>query len=203
MSTGSLVNGLRDGGYVIFLRHTATDLSRTDEDMTNLSDCSVQRNLTDEGRRRALEIGDAFRSAGIPVGEVLASPYCRTRDTAALAFGKANVETSRDLLSPEYVPEDEADTVAGYEGKLRRLLSTRAGPEACGNRVLVGHESVLRGVTGESVAEGGAVIFEPLGGGEYRVEGSIGPDEWIKIEDAGEGAGRAGASSSCRIPLVR
>ena len=42
-----LVEALRTGGYVIYLRHGATDQSQTDSDPNNLANCATQRNLTD------------------------------------------------------------------------------------------------------------------------------------------------------------
>ena len=59
--------------------------------MTGFEDCAHQRNLTDGGRADARAIGAAIRSLGIPIGEVLASPFCRTRETAELIFGRATV----------------------------------------------------------------------------------------------------------------
>ena len=84
----SLVRRLRGGGYVLAFRHAATDFSMTDK-TRDLRNCSRQRNLNADGRRQARRIGKAFRRLGIPVGQVLASPFCRTRETARLAFGHA------------------------------------------------------------------------------------------------------------------
>jgi Histidine phosphatase superfamily (branch 1) len=83
-----LADRLRRGGYVLAFRHAATDFSMTDS-TRDLRDCSGQRNLTAEGRRQARSIGREFRRLAIPVGRVLASPFCRTRETASLAFGRA------------------------------------------------------------------------------------------------------------------
>src|SRR6202035_2867623 len=54
-----------------------------------LEDCTTQRNLTDRGRDHSRALGEAIRSLGIPIGAVLASPMCRTMETATLAFGTA------------------------------------------------------------------------------------------------------------------
>jgi broad specificity phosphatase PhoE len=67
-------------------RQAATDQTQIDSD---LSRCETQRNLDEQSRAEARAIGQAVRALGIPVGAVLSSGYCRTRDTAALAFGRA------------------------------------------------------------------------------------------------------------------
>ena len=87
----ALLSALRAGGYVLYFRHTATDFGQNDEKMTGFEDCANQRNLTDGGRADARAIGAAIRSLGIPIGDVLASPFCRTRETAELIFGRATV----------------------------------------------------------------------------------------------------------------
>ncbi len=51
-----------------------------------IGDCSTQRNLDERGRAQARAIGAAFRTRGIRVGRVLSSHWCRSRDTAELAF---------------------------------------------------------------------------------------------------------------------
>ena len=52
-----------------------------------LHDCRTQRNLSDEGRAHARQVGEAFRAQGVPVAQVLSSPWCRCLETARLAFG--------------------------------------------------------------------------------------------------------------------
>jgi hypothetical protein len=45
-----VVDHLRDGGYVVFLRHAATDHSQKDRLGVPLTDCGGQRNLNAAGR---------------------------------------------------------------------------------------------------------------------------------------------------------
>jgi len=84
-----VIGRLRAGGFVLYLRHTSTDFSQNDARMTSYLDCSAQRNLTDKGREEARALGEHIKRLKIPIGEVLASPFCRTMETARLAFGKA------------------------------------------------------------------------------------------------------------------
>ncbi|QYJ17148.1 hypothetical protein Rxycam_02987 [Rubrobacter xylanophilus DSM 9941] len=178
LSEARLLPELREGGYVIFFRHAATDLSVADAREPDLRDCSTQRNLTPEGRRQAEEIGEAFRRLGIPTGPVLTSPYCRTRTTARLAFGRA--KTERALLPPDYDPPGPRRHPNLPEGGLTRLLSTP--PPSGKNAVLIGHESALREATGTSLPEGGAAIFAPHNGeNPPRPLKILPPDYWTRL----------------------
>lgn len=88
----STLNSLRQGGYILYVRHGEASIGA---DQPNLiyGDCATQRNLSVEGRRQAMAYRDAFRKLQIPVHfPVTASPLCRTRETAELAFGKPNVQ---------------------------------------------------------------------------------------------------------------
>jgi broad specificity phosphatase PhoE len=166
------VERLRRGGFVVALRHAATD--STAVDMTgNLRDCSRQRNLNAEGRRQARAIGRAFRQREMPVGRVLASPFCRTRDTARLAFGR--LRPSRALLSADFFGGGAA--AARQRSGLRRLLAT---PPADGtNTVLVSHEAAIDAATGVTVDEGESVIVGPARGRPgFRVVTTVEADEW-------------------------
>src|SRR5438105_4912691 len=91
LSGAKLLAALKDGGLILYFRHTSTDFGQNDDQMSGYEDCARQRNLTEKGREEARQIGAAIRRLGIPVGEVLASPFCRTRETAQLMFGRATV----------------------------------------------------------------------------------------------------------------
>ena len=84
-----LLAALRAGGYVIYFRHADTDHSRQDQRPVSFDDCATQRQLSDKGRANSRAIGEAIRALDVPIGSVLASPLCRTVETAMLAFGSA------------------------------------------------------------------------------------------------------------------
>jgi phosphohistidine phosphatase SixA len=170
------VRRLRRGGYVVALRHAATD--RTATDMTaDLRDCSLQRNLNAEGRRQARAIGGAFRRLEIPVGRVLASPFCRTRDTARLAFG--HLRPSRALLSADFF--GDGDAAERRRGGLRRLLAQP--PRRGTNTVLVSHEAAIDAAAGVTVDEGEAVIVAPGRGSRgFEIVTTVEADAWDRSE---------------------
>src|ERR687896_132148 len=170
-----LVERLRGGGHAVVFRHAATEPGM--DTTSDLTDCSRQRNLNAEGRRQSREIGRAFRRLGIPMGRVLASPFCRTRDTARPGVGR--VRASRALLSPEFFPSVREGPRQG----LRRMLAAR--PPRGTNTVLVTHGSAIFDATGLNPEEGDAVVTAPRRGGRgYAVVSTVRADEWARMARA-------------------
>ena len=101
---------LQAGGQVVLIRHSLTTPGVGDPPAMKLDDCSTQRNLVDEGRRHAREVGAAFKARNVPVDSVLSSPWCRCIETARLAFGRAEVSESLSNLFGR--PENQARAVA-------------------------------------------------------------------------------------------
>lgn len=174
LSGERLVEALRDGGYVLFVRHTATTEGGTD-DPAKASDCSKQRNLTEEGRQQARDIGRAVDELDVPVGRVLASPYCRTMETARLAFGD-DARPEEALLPPPGVdaPGQEQAVAATKE-----LLAEE--PEDDTNTVLVGHVSSIEPAAGATPEEGGGVVFRPDGDGGFQIVAEVAPAGWQSL----------------------
>jgi phosphohistidine phosphatase SixA len=160
---------LRGGGYVLYFRHAATDFAKNDAQMTSFEDCSTQRILTDRGREDARAIGAAIRALGIPIGQVRASPYCRTVETATLAFGRAEkTQAARGGPAQPDGPERYA--------ALRELLAQR--PARGVNDVVVSHGNPFIAVAGPPyLAEGEAAVVEPRGV-EFLVVARIKVGEW-------------------------
>ncbi len=143
-----LLAALRSGGYVLYFRHTSTDFGQNDEQMTGYEDCARQRNLTEAGRAEARAIGAAIRALRIPIGEVLASPFCRTRETAELMFGRATPATA--------VRGGPAQADDDRYAELKALLATPVGDGV--DLAIVSHGNPYRAVVG----------------GPYLAEGEVG-----------------------------
>jgi broad specificity phosphatase PhoE len=162
-----LLEMLRGGGYVIFFRHGSTPDYREPK-VEDFADCSRQRNLNSIGRYQAFLIGEGFHNLGIPVGEVLSSPYCRCVDTARIAFGKAAiVDELRD----------------GNKGspKLRALFSEP--PPAGTNRILLGHGGGGGMLGDEFLREAEAMIVKPLGEGKFELISRVRSEQWAQFEE--------------------
>jgi phosphohistidine phosphatase SixA len=169
-----LVQALQEGGLVVYLRHAATDRSKEDDLVVELEDCSTQRNLSDQGRDQSRTIGRAFQALEIPIGEVLSSEYCRTRETADLAFGRPALEPALTGF-PE--PGDPS-----FDRRVRETKELLTAPPADGeNTVLVAHVKNLEEAVGVSIEEGELAVFEPLGGTRYRYLGHIPAGVWPQL----------------------
>jgi phosphohistidine phosphatase SixA len=166
---------LQSGGFIIYLRHAATDRTQIDRDRNDLSNCQGQRNLSATGRDQAHMIGAAMRNLDIPIGTVLTSPYCRCQDTAELAFGKSIV--THEL---RFGIGDDVQQTKQLSASLKTLLST---PPASGtNTVLVSHTANLKEATGIwPEPEGAAYVFKPLADHGFEYLGRITPDVWAAI----------------------
>ena len=166
---GELLAELRKGGYVIYFRHTSTDFSRDDARSKSDDDCDNQRPLTDKGRAEARQIGAAFRELKIPVAQVLASPRCRTMETAMLAFGTAD-------RSPEARAGPASPGNDDRYAPLRAVLST--SPRPGGNIVVSSHGNPFYAVAGAPyLAEGEAAVIRPLGK-DFEIVARVRHDAW-------------------------
>jgi len=83
----TLLRELR-AGAVVLMRHAQTTPGVGDPPAWRLERCDGQRNLAPEGIAHAQRIGQWFQLQRLRVSAVRNSPWCRTRDTATLAFGR-------------------------------------------------------------------------------------------------------------------
>ncbi|MBA3531187.1 MAG: histidine phosphatase family protein [Ardenticatenales bacterium] len=170
------VERLKAGGYVIFMRHMATDHSKEDTDVKNLERCEAQRNLSEEGREDARFVGEAMRTLAIPVSQILVSPYCRTIESAELVFD-SDFTVEDSLMHLKSV--EGSDLEITYTASLRQFLATV--PESATNLVLVGHEVNHRRVSDALIAEGEMAIYQPDGQGGFNLIGTVKVEDWREI----------------------
>lgn len=171
-----IVAELRRGGYVIYFRHTSTDFSQNDALSTSFEDCAHQRNLTDAGRAQARAIGTAIRNLKLPIDKVVASPMCRTMETARLAFGQAEpVAEVRGAPLPVADPNRYA--------ALKKMLATPQPPGS--NLVIVSHGNPFYGVAGPPyLAEGEAAVIRGQGKDDFEVIARVRVADWQTLPAA-------------------
>lgn len=180
LSDEALVAALRRGGYNIYFRHAPTDWSLNDQVRVegDWTSCDPQRmrQLSAEGRALARRVGAAIRRLKIPIGEVIASEYCRTRQTAEL-MGLATVRATREVINMRV-----ADFVGGRTAVIdqtRRVLATP--PPTGANTIIVAHGNLMRAATGVYCGEAGAGIFLPRADGKIQLVTQLAPEDWERL----------------------
>jgi phosphohistidine phosphatase SixA len=176
LSGEALVAALKRGGYVIYFRHADTGPAYSEQGV-DLKRCETQRNLNDNGREEATLIGAQFRALKIPVGEVLASEFCRCVETADIAFGRHTIEPLLTGVgrSAEAAPRRERAIAA-----LKNMLG--ATPAAGKNTVLVSHGYNLWDAEGFHLGtQGEAAVYKPDGKGGYALVARLLPREWAEL----------------------
>lgn len=152
-------------GAVVLFRHALAP-GGGDPPGHTLNNCRSQRNLSDEGKAQARRIGAAFKSRRIDVDTVWSSQWCRTRDTADLAFPGQRVDQA--AFNSFF---NESDMSAERTRAARRLLLSWRGP---GILVVVTHQVNITALTGVVPSSGEGVVVTPTSEG-LQVVGRITP----------------------------
>jgi phosphohistidine phosphatase SixA len=144
---------LREGAIVLF-RHAIAP-GGGDPPGMRLGDCATQRNLDATGRGQARRIGEALRAAGVPMGAVLTSQWCRAMETAELAFpGAARPEPAFNSFFADRAAELTRTAAA------RALLLAWRGP---GTLFVSTHQVNITALTGIVAASGEGVVLRVKG----------------------------------------
>lgn len=176
----SLLQDLRKGGYVLYMRHGNTDNSRADRaPSVDINDCATQRVLNEEGRQVAAAVGKSIAKARLPIGDIFHSPMCRARESAQLAFPTQHKKL-KENLSLAYTANLTTEQKVPVLAATRKLVSE---PVAKGsNRVIVAHAPNMADLMGYFVKpEGTVVVLRPLGDGQFDYLASIHPDDWATL----------------------
>jgi phosphohistidine phosphatase SixA len=140
---------LKTQPVVMLLRH-ADAPGMGDPENIVLGRCNTQRNLGEAGRLQAKNIGQTLRERGVPVSKVWASPWCRTLETATLAFGGPVV--SQPAFGSFFA---DRSNEAAFTHQARALLAQWKGP---GVLAVFTHQVNITALTGVVPASGEAVV---------------------------------------------
>jgi len=146
----ALLRELR-AGAVVLMRHAQTTPGVGDPPGWTLERCGSQRNLAPVGIEHAQRIGRWFRAQQLRVDAVRNSPWCRTRDTARLAF-----ERHDDWPALANIFEDRSGADAQAAAVRQYIGGVRPGTLV----VLVSHGSTIGHIVpgGAGLASGEAVV---------------------------------------------
>jgi phosphohistidine phosphatase SixA len=173
-SPDELVKALRQGGFVLAMRHASSPREAPAKERANADNPQLERQLDENGRRSAAAMGDAVRALKIPIALVLTSPTYRARETVKYAgFGSA---TAVDELG------DRGKSMQGVDDSQAAWLKKKVAElPPSGNTLLVTHQPNLSKTFpdwGASVADGEMVVLRPDGRGEARLVGRIPIEAW-------------------------
>ena len=153
------MKALRQGGYVIVMRHASSPREVPDKTAANPDNTKPERQLDQEGRTSATAMGQALRDLKIPIGTVFTSPTYRALETIRYAkFG-----------NPQAVPElgDNGQSMQGGTEAQAAWLKRKATEFPKGtNTLLVTHMPNMSRAFPEStssLADGEALVFGPSG----------------------------------------
>ena len=177
-SAGELVNTLRQGGYVLVMRHANSPQTLPNATTATPGNTRLERQLNENGHRTAHAMGEALKTLRIPVGEVLASPTFRTRETVQ-DVGLGMPKTFNEIGDGSTGYE-----LSSYEDGARFMRARVAEvPRAGTNTFIVTHLPNIEYAFGDAysgVAEGEAVVFRPDGRNGTAI-GRITIDQWPRL----------------------
>ncbi len=153
----SLWQALADGGHVALMRHAMAP-GTGDPPQFVLGDCRTQRNLSEQGRVQANDLGDRFRANGITSAQVLSSQWCRCLETARL-LDLGGVEPNQALNSFFRDNTEESERTAAA------LAMIHSQTNADRPMVLVTHQVNITALTGIFPASGEIVVVRPSADG--------------------------------------
>jgi len=152
-------------GYVLLLRHSLAP-GVGDPENFKLGDCSTQRNLSQEGRDDASEIGAWIKRQKVKIYRVESSRWCRARQSAELLdIGKVKLNKNLDSLFRESNLESHPKTLKTKQ----QIISHRNNS---GLLVLVGHYVNIAALVGVGVDSGEGVIVKANKNGVIKVLGA-------------------------------
>lgn len=152
----------KDQDAIIFIRHALAP-GTGDPVEFDVDNCSTQRNLSEQGRRQAKDIGARLRGLGVTGVPVYTSEWCRCAETAEL-MAAGSVKRLPLLNSFFASPSDGPAQLQ----KLKQWLPAIDGPV-----VLVTHQVVITGMTGVYPSSGEMVVTVLDSDGELSVVSTI------------------------------
>lgn len=178
LSGSPLVTALRQGGYVIVMRHASSPPTPPDKDHANADNVRLERQLDEAGRAGATAMGNALRGLKIPIGSVLTSPTYRALETVKFA-GLGDPRPFEQLGDGGQSMQAVADAAAVW---LRERASQ--APTRGTNTIIVTHlPNITRAFPDwqPQVADGESVVLRPIGTGQAQVVGRITIEDWARL----------------------
>jgi phosphohistidine phosphatase SixA len=180
-SGAALVGALRQGGYVLVMRHSSSPAKAPDKATADPENSALERQLDETGRQTAHAMGEAIKRLHIPLGNVMSSPAYRVLQTVRLAslgtpktFAELNVGGQNMM---------QAGTDSTRSAWLHQQVAVSPPPGT--NTIIVTHAPNIIGAFGDSasdLSDGETLIFRPDGKGGAALIARVRIEEWPRLE---------------------
>jgi phosphohistidine phosphatase SixA len=158
------LQGTNPKGYVLLMRHALAP-GIGDPDNFLLGDCRTQRNLSDEGRADAQDIGQWLERREVKIYRIETSRWCRAKETAELLnIGPVKLNKNLDSLFLESNLSSNKQTI-NIEKRIAKHRNKR------GLLILVGHSVNMSALTGISLESGEGVLVRTDSQGALKIMG--------------------------------
>ena len=151
-SNEKLINSLKEGGKLIFIRHAHAPGNGDPENFT-LKNCSSQRNLSQEGINQSKKIGLFFTRNKIQIDKVLSSEWCRCKDTAKYAFDSYKTFDALNSFYDARFTKNKTKQIKDLKKYISRWNSKK-------NLVLVTHFVVISEILGVGSTSGEIIVSD-------------------------------------------
>ena len=175
LSGAALVTSLRQGGYVLLMRHASSPPTPPTAGIAEYDNTKLERQLDETGRSSAQAMGRAIKTLSIPVGEVWSSPTYRALETVRLA-GLPNPTTAVELGDGGQSMQAISKGQAAW---LQAKVAER--PRAGTNTIIVTQYPNIQEAIGQNASgltEGDALIVRPGDAGADEIVGRVKIEEW-------------------------
>ena len=180
----NILKNLQGGGHTIFIRHSARNKIKnlnTFDQLSMIEEIEIPNTsfkggcLNPQGKTEAWLIGEVFKKLNIPVGSVYASPTCRTKETAKIAFARIDFIDPHLHFQSFYVGTGYGTQMSRIENQNKVLNLINKTPTAGKNKIIVAHAGMLQqlGWPNSDLQESGMFIVRHMGNQNLEVISEI------------------------------
>jgi len=170
-----LIDALREGGYVLLMRHASSPTARPDKAIADRENTTLERQLDKKGRNTSRAMGAAMRALHLPIRQIQSSPTYRALETLRIA-GLPQPRTAAELGDGGQSMQPLQPSPAAW---LRNLVATV--PASGTDTLIVTHAPNIIAAFGANladVADGEILVFRPDGKGDAMLAGRIKIEQW-------------------------
>ncbi len=149
-----LSDKLQSSDHVLLMRHTLAPGVGDPANYT-LDNCKTQRNLSEEGRKQAVAVGNWLKKQGVTSADLYSSTGCRCKDTADLLnLGRVTIEPA---LASFF---DDMGQAKMSNQKLEKFIAAQLKKKDKQALILVTHHVNIHEFMGENIDSGDLVLTQ-------------------------------------------